>query len=210
MAKILVVDDDRTTTSIIKLHISNLGHDIAGIAYTAKEAINLARESMPDLALIDINLGIGADGIDTALVISKYMDIPIVFVTAYSDSQTLRRAKIVRPQGFVNKPLRQSDIKTAIEFAISSKPKKLYKDGDKFAVNNALQYTYRLTPAESRVTIMLMQCPQPSYAAEALNISIATVRTHLKHIYQKTNTNSKAMLIREIQTGPVAKLINEQ
>lgn len=210
MAKILILDDDRTTTSIIKLHISNLGHSIAGIAYTAKEAINLAREAMPDLALIDINLGSGADGIDAALVINKYMDIPIVFVTAYSDDQTLRRAKIANPQGFINKPLRQSDIKTAIEFAISSKPKKPYKDGDKFAVNDALQHTYGLTPAESRVTMMLIQCPQPNYAAEALNISVSTVRTHLKHIYQKTNTNSKAMLIRELQIGPIAKLINEQ
>ena len=112
---LLIVDDDRTTASVMQLHLDNFGYHIAGIASSAKEAINIARDLKPDLVLMDIKLGEGADGIDAALAISKHMNIPIVFVTAHSDNKTLRRAKIVNPAGFINKPLRESDLKTTID-----------------------------------------------------------------------------------------------
>ncbi|MEE8233426.1 MAG: response regulator transcription factor [Gammaproteobacteria bacterium] len=207
---ILIVDDDRTTASIMQLHLDNFGYHVAGIAYSAKEAIVLARDMEPDLVLMDIRLGEGADGIDAALAISKHMNIPIVFVTAYSDSKTLRRAKIVNPAGFINKPLRESDLKTTIEFAINSKLKIVNKSLKGASIGKILEETYKLTPAEVRVLTMLMEYPELKSTANALNICISTVRTHLKHIYRKTNTNSKLMLLREIASGPAAKLINKQ
>ena len=207
---ILIVDDDRTTAAVMQLHLNNFGYHVAGIASSAKEAINAARDIEPDLVLMDIRLGEGADGIDAAMAISKHMDVPIVFVTSHSDRDTLRRAKIVNPVGFINKPLRESDLKTTIEFAINSKPKKVKHDLKDSSVENILQKTYKLTPAEARVTMMLMKYPELNSTANALNLALSTVRTHLKHIYRKTNTNSKLMLLREIATGPVGKLINKE
>lgn len=207
---ILIVDDDRTTASIMQLHLNNFGYNVTGIASSAKEAIHMARDMEPDLVLMDIRLGEGADGIDAALAISKHMNIPIVFVTAYSDSKTLRRAKIVNPAGFINKPLRESDLKTTIEFAINSKQKMVNKNLKGASIGKVLGETYKLTPAEIRVMTMLMEYPELKSTANALNICVSTVRTHLKHIYRKTNTNSKVMLLREIASGPVAKLINKQ
>ena len=205
---ILIVDDDRTTASIMQLHLNNFGYHVTGIAYSAKEAISMAREVEPDLVLMDIKLGEGVDGIDAATVIGKHMDIPIVFVTSYSDSITLRRAKIVNPVGFINKPLRESDLKTTIEFAISTKPK-IVKSDLNSTVENTLKKMYKLTPAEVRVTRMLMKYPELRSIANALNLALSTVRTHLKHIYRKTNTNSKLTLLREIEAGPVGKLIDK-
>jgi len=69
--------------------------------------------------------------------------------------------------------------------------------------------TYKLTPAEARVTKMLIKYPELNSTANALNLAISTVRPHLKHIYRKTNTNSKLMLLREIATGPASKLISK-
>ena len=207
---ILIVDDDRTTASIMQLHLSSFGYKVTGIASSAKEAISIARDLEPDLVLMDIRLGEGADGIDAAMAISKHMDVPIVFVTAHSDSKTLRRAKIVNPVGYINKPLRESDLKTTIEFAvaqISKKTDKILKDP---SIERMLEKTYKLTPAEIRIVIKLIQYPELKSTANALNICLSTVRTHLKHIYRKTNTNSKLMLLREIATGPAAKLINNQ
>ena len=206
---ILIVDDDRTTASIMQLHLRNFGYHVAGIASSAKEAITIARDMEPDLVLMDIRLGEGADGIDAALAISKHMDVPIVFVTAHSDSKTLRRAKIVNPVGFINKPLRESDLKTTIEFAINQNPKTVDKKLDGTSIENILEKTYKLTPAEAKVVSMLMKYPELNSTANALNLALSTVRTHLKHIYRKTNTNSKLMLLREIATGPVGKLINK-
>ena len=205
---ILIVDDDRTTASIMQLHLNNFGYHVAGIASSAKEAITIARDTEPDLVLMDIRLGEGADGIDAALAISKHMDVPIIFVTAHSDSKTLRRAKIVNPVGYINKPLRESDLKTTIEFAINQNPKTVDKNLDGASVENILEKTYKLTPAEAKVVSMLMKYPELNSTANALNLALSTVRTHLKHIYRKTNTNSKLMLLREIATGPAAKLIN--
>ncbi len=207
---ILIVDDDRTTASIMQLHLNSFGYHIAGVASSAKEAIQIARDIEPDLVLMDIRLGEGTDGIDAAMAISKHMDVPIIFVTAHSDSDTLRRAKIVNPVGFINKPLRESDLKTTIEFAINAKPKLVKTDIKDTTLDNILIKTYKLTPAEARVTKMLMKYPELNSTANALNLALSTVRTHLKHIYRKTNTNSKLMLLREIATGPASKLINKQ
>ena len=69
--------------------------------------------------------------------------------------------------------------------------------------------TYKLTPAEARVTKMLLKYPELNSTANALNLAISTVRTHLKHIYRKTSINSKLMLLREIATGPAGKLISK-
>lgn len=207
---ILIVDDDRTTASVIQLHLNNLGYHVTGIATSAKEAIHAARNMKPDLVLMDIRLGKGADGIDAALAINKHMNIPIVFVTEHSDNKTLRRAKIVNPAGFINKPLRESDLKTTIEFAINSKRKIVNKNLKGISIGKFLEETYRLTPAEVRVVKMLLEYPELKSTANALNICLSTVRTHLKHIYRKTNTNSKLMLLREIATGPAAELIDKQ
>jgi len=206
---ILIVDDDRTTASIMQLHLNNFGYNVAGIASSAKEAIDIARDLEPDLVLMDIRLGEGADGIDAAMVISNHMNIPIIFVTAHSDSKTLRRAKIVNPLGFINKPLRESDLKTTIEFAINAKPKTVKSDIKDSTLDDILIETYKLTPAEARVTKVLMKYPELNSTANALNLALSTVRTHLKHIYRKTNTNSKLMLLREIATGPAGKLISK-
>jgi len=207
---ILIVDDDRTTASIMQLLLNSFGYQVVGIASSAKEAIDIARDLEPDLVLMDIRLGEGADGIDAAMAISKYMNVPIVFVTAHSDSKTLRRAKIVNPVGYINKPLRESDLKTTIEFAITQNPKRTDKNLKDTSIERMLEKTYKLTPAEIRIVIKLIQYPELKSTANALNICLSTVRTHLKHIYRKTNTNSKLMLLREIATGPAAKLINKQ
>lgn len=207
---ILIVDDNRTTASIMQLLLNSFGYNVAGIASSAKEAIAIARDIEPDLVLMDIRLGEGADGIDAALVIGKHMDVPIIFVTAHSDSETLRRAKIVNPVGFINKPLRESDLKTTIELAITQIPKKTEKNLKDISLERMLAKTYKLTPAEIRIIIKLIQYPELNSTANALNLALSTVRTHLKHIYRKTNTNSKLMLLREIATGPTSKLINEK
>ena len=207
---ILIVDDDHTTASIMQLHLNSFGYHIAGIASSAKEAIDTARDIEPDLVLMDIRLGEGVDGIDAAMAISKHLDVPIVFATAHSDSDTLRRAKIVNPVGFINKPLRESDLKTTIEFALSQKPKITDKNLKDISLERVLEKTYKLTPAEIRIVLKLIRYPELKSTANALNICLSTVRTHLKHIYRKTNTNSKLMLLREIATGPAGKLINNQ
>ncbi|HEY5702944.1 MAG TPA: response regulator [Gammaproteobacteria bacterium] len=209
--RILIVDDDPTTASVIKLYINDLGYEIAGTANDGKEAINQVRSLNPDLVLMDINLGKGLDGVDTAEIMAKNFKTPIIFVTSHADEATLTRAKSVEPLGFINKPLRETDLKTTIEFAIA----KIDSTGDEEeekptgSVEDVLIGLYSLTPAEARVTAKLLEVPELSYVSEALNISLSTAKTHLKRIYRKTNTNKQSLLVHKIVTGPAGAFMNK-
>ena len=124
-AKILIVDDNRTTASVMKLYLKQFGYNVVGIATNGRESIEKANNLTPDLVLMDIKLGEGMDGIDAAEVISKHLNILIVFVTAHANDNILSRAKLSEPAGFINKPLREKNLKTTIELALTKvkKPK---------------------------------------------------------------------------------------
>ncbi len=116
--RILVVDDDRTTASVIKLQLQEMGYLVVSIAKSASLAIRDCKDLSPDLVLMDINLGKGMDGIEAADIISKEHKTPVIFVTAYADEQTLARAKQTGPYGYINKPLRETDLRTTISLAL--------------------------------------------------------------------------------------------
>jgi DNA-binding NarL/FixJ family response regulator len=210
--KILIVDDDQTTASVMQLYVSNLGYEVVGTAADGKTAINMCRELAPDLLLMDIYLGKGLDGIDSAEIIHKHFKIPIVFVSAYADENTLKRAKAVNPMGYVNKPLRETDLKTSIEFAlaksgIENEPpqNRQFKAGT--SVEDVLISLYSLTRSEARFMAKLVEYPELNVVAAALNISLSTAKTHLKRIYKKTDTNRQSVLVHKIVTGPAGFLL---
>lgn len=116
--KILIVDDDRTTAKVIELQLKGMGYSVVGHARTSAEALRGVEEQNPDLVLMDINLGRGGDGIETASAIQRDRLIPVIYVTAYSDESTLQRARYSHPFGYINKPLRPDDLRTTIALAL--------------------------------------------------------------------------------------------
>lgn len=204
--RILIVDDDQTTASVMQLYLENFGFVVPDVACSGTEAIEKTKKLKPDLVLMDIRLGKGLDGIDTAEVIMQKLNIPVIYVTAYSDEETLERAQMSNPYGFINKPLRDIDLKTTVRFALDKNKKNpVIKDAP--LLEDVLHQVYDLTPAESRVISKLLDNPDIDSAAEALHISVSTVRTHLKHIYRKTKTNRQSALFHKIVTGPVAMIM---
>ena len=206
---ILIVDDDHTTSSVMQLYLENFGFIVPDIASSGAEAINKTKSLKPDLVLMDINLGKGLDGIDTAEVIMRNFHVPVIYVTSYHDDETLKRAQLTNPYGFINKPLRDTDLKTTIRLALDKK-----REGPETKVppslEDILNKIYNLTPAESRVVSQLLDNPDVEIAADALHISISTIRTHLKHIYHKTDTNNQSALFHKIITGPVSEMMRSQ
>jgi DNA-binding NarL/FixJ family response regulator len=206
---ILIVDDDRTTANVMRLYLENFGFVVPDIACSGAQAIDKTRNLNPDLILMDVNLGKGLDGIDTAEVIMKNFYVPVIYVTSHSDDKTLERAQLTNPYGFINKPLRETDLKTTVRFALDKNKKNPAKK-DTPLLEDVLHKIYNLTPAESRVVSQLLDNPEAETAAEKLHISISTVRTHLKHIYRKTGTNSQSSLFHKIITGPVAMMMRTE
>ncbi len=207
--RILIVDDDHTTTNVMRLYLENFGFIVPDTACSGAQAIEKAKKLKPDLVLMDIRLGKGLDGIDSAEVIMEKLNIPVIYVTAYSDEETLERAQMTNPYGFINKPLRDIDLKTTVRFALDkSRQSPAKKEPPLLA--DVLYQVYNLTPAESRVVSKLLDNPDVALTAEALHISMSTIRTHLKHIYRKTGTNRQSSLFHKIITGPVAMIMRTE
>ncbi len=98
----------------ISLQLSNLGYEVTGIETKANEAIHHALETKPDLILMDINLKGESNGIDAAHAIRKYIDIPLIYLTANVDDATFQRAKETHPFAFIAKPFTNLNLERTI------------------------------------------------------------------------------------------------
>jgi len=116
--KILIVEDE----GIVALHIENslksLGYAVAGMASSGEEAIKKAQDTRPDLVLMDIVLKGEIDGIIACEKIGALFDIPVVFLTAFGDEDTLQRAKVTEPFGYILKPFKERELHIAIDIAL--------------------------------------------------------------------------------------------
>lgn len=118
-SKVLIVEDEVIVAMSIERTLSSFGYDIVGLSTTPEDAIRIAEELKPDLVLMDINLEGEIDGIDAAEKISENSDIPVVYLTSYSNEETLRRAMGTNPYGYLTKPVRPKEIYTTIETALN-------------------------------------------------------------------------------------------
>ncbi len=118
MTGILVVEDESIVSMDIQSTLEALGYDIVGAAATGDDAVALAIDKGPDLVLMDIVLKGDIDGVEAAERIRERMDIPIVYLTAYSDDDTLSRAKLTDPFGYILKPFEERELHTNIEMAL--------------------------------------------------------------------------------------------
>lgn len=116
--KILIVEDEAVIAMEIEMRLEKMGYEITGHAATGEKALALAEASRPDLALMDINLVGPQDGVETAAQLRARFDIPVVFLTAYSDDATIRRATVTGPLGYLTKPFSDRDLRAAIEVAL--------------------------------------------------------------------------------------------
>lgn len=128
-AKILVVEDERIVAKDIQGTLQNFGYDVPEIASSGEEAIQAAYRLDPDLVMMDVMIKGDLDGIDAAEIIHNQFNVPVIFLTAYSDEETLKRAKMTESYGFISKPYEDKELFIAIEFALykHSMLKKMYE-----------------------------------------------------------------------------------
>lgn len=117
-AQILVVEDEGVVALNIQTNLENLGYHVPITLASGEEAILEIEQNRPDLVLMDIMLDGEMDGVETAGRIRERFDIPLIYLTASSDHDTLRRAKVTEPYGFLIKPLDSRELYTTIEVAL--------------------------------------------------------------------------------------------
>lgn len=116
---ILVVEDEGIVARDLKNKLQDMGYIVSGIASSGEQAIEKAGETPPDLVLMDIVLkGDIMDGVEAAAQIRARFDIPVVYVTAYADDALLERAKLTEPYGYILKPFKERELRSAIEIGL--------------------------------------------------------------------------------------------
>lgn len=117
--RIIIVEDEYVTALELEDRLKAMGYQVIAVTETGEDAVNKAHELKPDLMLIDIKLKGFMDGIQAAELIKNKLNIPIIFLTAFADNETLIRAKKVTPYGYLLKPFDERELYTTIEMAIN-------------------------------------------------------------------------------------------
>ena len=115
---ILIVEDEQIVAADIRNRLQALGYSVPAIVSSGEEALAKIPEIRPDVLVMDIVLHGPMDGIETAKQVRAAFDLPIVYLTAYTDEETAQRAKITEPYGYILKPFDERELRFAIEMAL--------------------------------------------------------------------------------------------
>jgi len=116
--RILIVEDDDIVALAIRNQLTEFGYSVCDSIHYGEDAIKKVDELQPDLILMDIKLKGEIDGIRAAQKIKENYDLPIVFLTAYSDEATVNRVKNTNPDGYLIKPYTKRELRSTIDIAL--------------------------------------------------------------------------------------------
>ena len=116
---VLIVEDEAVVALDLKLQLLGLGYTVTGMAASSAQALALAEARVPDLVLMDVRLQGPTDGIETARLLRERYGVPLIFLTSYSDDETVRRAAGTAPYGYLTKPYQLRELRAGIEVALT-------------------------------------------------------------------------------------------
>ena len=116
--KILIVEDEAIVALELKTELEKLDCMVLDIVCTQKDVLNAIKKEMPDIIMMDIKLGKKENGIEIVKAIQKKQEIPIIYLTAFSDDETMQRAFSTNPIGYIVKPFKTQELKTHIQLAM--------------------------------------------------------------------------------------------
>lgn len=120
-AQLLIVED----TVIIALHLQSiltrLGYDVVGMVPSGEKALQKVGETVPDVVLMDLTLSGELDGIETAALIQAQFDIPVIFLTGYSDDVLPQESRLTGPYAYLSKPVDERQLGDTVEAMLSTR-----------------------------------------------------------------------------------------
>ena len=116
--KVYVVEDDLVIATDLIATLESLNYEVIGSSQSGEDALAKLPDLELDLILLDIGLDGAMDGVDLAAQVNKLYDIPIIFLTSFTDQHTIDRVKVTKPAGYIVKPFDERDLQTNIELAL--------------------------------------------------------------------------------------------
>ncbi|WDD97327.1 sigma 54-interacting transcriptional regulator [Thalassomonas actiniarum] len=116
--RIYIIEDEAIVAHDLKVNLESLGFQVLGVAHDSLKALQEIPVVKPDIVLSDIRLRDGCDGIEILRELNKIMSVAVIFISAYSDKETLRRVKEINPQGYILKPINRRELEIAIDLAV--------------------------------------------------------------------------------------------
>ena len=192
MLKILLIEDEFIIAKDIKTQLSKKNYASLDVAKNYSTALEYYTEYDYDLIISDINLNSDKDGIDIITEFSNIKKVPVVYLTAYSDIDIIKRAEKTMPFAYILKPYNNNQLKATVNLAILNFSKKTN------VVEESEENTLKLdmlTKREKEVLIILSTGKMSREVGESLNISINTVEQHKKNIRKKLNLKTVGELV---------------
>lgn len=190
---ILIVEDDPIIAKDIQSLLRSEGFEHISIAHDGLYAQDILASQAVGFVILDIYLGTGISGIEVASTIQKNYDIPFIFLTSFSDKETLEAAKDQAPYGYLVKPFQDRTLLTTIEVAWSN-----FEREKQLKQTNFNQKISHLTSQEQKLIAALIEGKSSKEIASTLFISVNTVKYHLKNIYQKMEVSSRSELLTKL------------
>jgi DNA-binding LytR/AlgR family response regulator len=153
--KVLVVEDEMIIADIIINALEGFGYKPLEAAITYSEAIETIEETKPDIGIFDIQLSGRKTGIDLARTVNEKYNFPFLFLTSFSDKNTLNEAKEVHPSAFLVKPFNKEELKVAIELALYNYS--LQKAKPVEALNNVLKESIFIKKGSKQMRIKICE-----------------------------------------------------
>lgn len=119
-ARLLVVEDDAIVARDVQRYLEGAGFEVPTTVRTGEEAVRAARETGPDLVLMDIRLAGEMDGIEAAGIIQEERYVPVIYVSAYTDESTMERVRASASHAFLVKPFSYSELASEVRSALGS------------------------------------------------------------------------------------------
>lgn len=199
--RVLIVEDEPLIAKNIGMYLNNNDYEVSAIAYDPEEALFQLKRNPPDLAILDINLENDRDGIEVARYINQHNNIPFVFLTSYSDKDTLERAKQTNPYGYIVKPFNDKTLLATIEIALSNHARDLNRHVPQLDTGKINQQLVTpLSDREFEVIQLLYEGKTNQQIAAELFISLNTLKKHINNAYFKLDVTSRTVAVARLRS----------
>jgi DNA-binding NarL/FixJ family response regulator len=197
---ILIVEDEPMIAEDIAMTLAHAKYTVVGISYNLKDAINILDKNVCDIVLLDINLNGTQDGLNIAQILKEKYNLPFIFITSYSDKETLSAAKLTQPCGYIVKPFSDASLLTTFEVAMVNYAQRYKSEQNHLdfgLINSRIETS--LSEREQEVLKLIYDGMTNVQISKMLFISINTIKKHINNSYLKIDATTRSNAIARLR-----------